>query len=111
MAVSALDRAVARFGAPVYALHEIVRHTCVVFGFAERGVRFVDDLALVPLGEARRVSERDTRGTAGSRTRAFVTTPFRVRSQKPPTPAASYRTGRARDRLADRAARRQARLP
>ncbi len=50
MAIAALDRAVTLFGAPIYAFHEIVHNTSVVAGFEQRGVRFVDDVALVPRG-------------------------------------------------------------
>jgi 4-hydroxy-3-methylbut-2-enyl diphosphate reductase len=48
MAIAALDRALALFGAPIYAFHQIVHNTFVVDRFEQRGVRFVDDLALVP---------------------------------------------------------------
>jgi len=50
MAVGALDRATALFGEPIYAFHQIVHNTVIVDSFERRGVRFVDDLAMVPRG-------------------------------------------------------------
>ena len=50
MAVTALDRAVDLFGAPVYAFHQIVHNTFVIRTFRERGVIFVDDIGAVPRG-------------------------------------------------------------
>lgn len=50
MAITALNRAIDLFGEPIYAFHQIVHNTSVVRGFEQRGVRFVDDLALVPRG-------------------------------------------------------------
>lgn len=50
MAIAALDRAIALFGEPIYAFHQIVHNTHVVNSFEQRGVRFVDDLASVPRG-------------------------------------------------------------
>jgi 4-hydroxy-3-methylbut-2-enyl diphosphate reductase len=50
MAIAALDRAIALFGEPIYAFHQIVHNTFVVHGFEQRGVRFVDDLGSVPRG-------------------------------------------------------------
>jgi 4-hydroxy-3-methylbut-2-en-1-yl diphosphate reductase len=52
MAVTALDRALTLFGAPIYAFHKIVHNTSVVDDFERRGVHFVDDLASVPPGSA-----------------------------------------------------------
>jgi 4-hydroxy-3-methylbut-2-en-1-yl diphosphate reductase len=50
MAVGALDSALARFGAPVYAYHHIVHNRGVVSDFEARGVVFVDDVDAVPEG-------------------------------------------------------------
>ena len=50
MAIAALDRAIALFGEPIYAFHQIVHNTFVVNSFEQRGVRFVDDLGSVPRG-------------------------------------------------------------
>ena len=48
MAVSALDRALELFGAPVYAYHQIVHNTYLVARYQRRGVVFVDDVRDVP---------------------------------------------------------------
>ena len=50
MAVSALEKAVERFGVPFYVYHEIVHNTTVVENFRRQGVVFVDSLEEVPLG-------------------------------------------------------------
>jgi 4-hydroxy-3-methylbut-2-enyl diphosphate reductase len=50
MAIEALDRAVDRFGAPLYVYHEIVHNRAVVERFRRRGVVFVDSLDEVPAG-------------------------------------------------------------
>jgi 4-hydroxy-3-methylbut-2-enyl diphosphate reductase len=50
MAIEALERAIDRFGTPLYVYHEIVHNRHVVDRFARRGVRFVDDLSEVPPG-------------------------------------------------------------
>jgi len=50
MAVSALEKAIERFGVPLYVYHEIVHNTTVVEGFRRRGVTFVDSIDEVPVG-------------------------------------------------------------
>lgn len=50
MAVECLDRVIARYGAPVFAYHQIVHNRHVVASFERRGVRFVDDVTQVPRG-------------------------------------------------------------
>jgi 4-hydroxy-3-methylbut-2-en-1-yl diphosphate reductase len=50
MAVTAVERALELYGAPLYAFHQIVHNRTVVSDFERRGVRFVDDLANVPRG-------------------------------------------------------------
>lgn len=50
MAVGSLERALQRFGTPLYVYHEIVHNRLVVDGFRQRGVIFVQDLAQVPEG-------------------------------------------------------------
>src|SRR5262249_47214919 len=50
MAVEALQRALERFGPPLYVFHEIVHNTHVVQRFRERGAIFVDDVREVPEG-------------------------------------------------------------
>jgi 4-hydroxy-3-methylbut-2-enyl diphosphate reductase len=47
-AISIVEQALARFGAPVYVRHEIVHNRFVVDQLASRGARFVDDLDQVP---------------------------------------------------------------
>jgi 4-hydroxy-3-methylbut-2-en-1-yl diphosphate reductase len=51
MAIETLERAVAAYGTPLYAYHEIVHNKWVVDWFRRRGVVFVGDLAEVPEGE------------------------------------------------------------
>ncbi len=50
MAIEALERAIERFGTPLYVFHEIVHNRHVVDRFRERGVVFVDTLHEVPPG-------------------------------------------------------------
>jgi len=50
MAVESLERAIERFGTPLYVYHEIVHNRWVVERFRRRGVVFVDDLEDVPQG-------------------------------------------------------------
>ncbi len=49
-AVDILERALERFGAPVYSRHEIVHNRTVVDDLCRRGVVFVDELDEVPPG-------------------------------------------------------------
>ncbi|MEX2560146.1 MAG: 4-hydroxy-3-methylbut-2-enyl diphosphate reductase, partial [Pirellulales bacterium] len=50
MAIEALERAVERFGTPLYVLHEIVHNRHVVENFRRRGVVFVEHVEQVPPG-------------------------------------------------------------
>ena len=50
MAVETVDRALRRYGPPLYVFHEIVHNSHVVRAFTERGVRFVQTLDEVPPG-------------------------------------------------------------
>jgi 4-hydroxy-3-methylbut-2-enyl diphosphate reductase len=49
-AVQIVERALARYGAPVYVRHEIVHNRYVVEGLEKRGAIFVDELDQVPDG-------------------------------------------------------------
>lgn len=49
-AIEIVERALERYGAPVYVLHEIVHNRHVLEDLRSRGVRFVDELAEVPAG-------------------------------------------------------------
>jgi 4-hydroxy-3-methylbut-2-enyl diphosphate reductase len=49
-AIEIVERALERYGAPVYVLHEIVHNRCVVEDLAGRGVRFVETLGEIPPG-------------------------------------------------------------
>jgi 4-hydroxy-3-methylbut-2-enyl diphosphate reductase len=49
-AIEIVERALDRFGAPVYVYHEIVHNGHVVESLAARGAVFVDDLERIPLG-------------------------------------------------------------
>jgi 4-hydroxy-3-methylbut-2-enyl diphosphate reductase len=50
MAVESLERALDRFGPPVYVYHEIVHNRPIVERFRAKGVVFVDDISEVPAG-------------------------------------------------------------
>jgi 4-hydroxy-3-methylbut-2-enyl diphosphate reductase len=49
-AVDIAERALEKYGAPVYVFHEIVHNGSVVEDLARRGAIFVDDIAEIPLG-------------------------------------------------------------
>ena len=49
-AIEIVERALARFGAPIYVRHEIVHNTYVVGGLRAQGAVFIEDLAEVPAG-------------------------------------------------------------
>lgn len=49
-AIEIVERALIKFGAPVYVLHEIVHNTHVIEELKRNGAVFVDQLALVPMG-------------------------------------------------------------
>jgi len=50
MAIETLERALQRYGPPLYVYHEIVHNRWVVNEFVQRGVHFVESLDLVPNG-------------------------------------------------------------
>ena len=49
-AIEIVDRALLKFGAPIYVRHEIVHNTHVVNDLKSRGAIFIEDLADVPPG-------------------------------------------------------------
>ena len=49
-AIEIVERALVRFGAPIYVRHEIVHNTYVVNDLKARGAIFIEDLADVPPG-------------------------------------------------------------
>jgi 4-hydroxy-3-methylbut-2-enyl diphosphate reductase len=49
-AIDIVERALAKFGAPIYVRHEIVHNTFVVADLKQRGAVFIEDLADVPAG-------------------------------------------------------------
>ena len=49
-AIEIVERALARFGAPIYVRHEIVHNTYVVDDLKAKGAIFIEDLAEVPPG-------------------------------------------------------------
>ncbi len=49
-AIEIVDRALLKFGAPIYVRHEIVHNTYVVNDLKARGAIFIEDLAEVPPG-------------------------------------------------------------
>ena len=50
-AIDAVERALAKYGAPVYVRHEIVHNKYVVDGLRRKGAVFVEDLDEVPAGD------------------------------------------------------------
>ncbi|HBO45472.1 MAG TPA: 4-hydroxy-3-methylbut-2-enyl diphosphate reductase [Planctomycetaceae bacterium] len=50
MAIESLERAIDRFGTPIFVYHEIVHNRWVVERFRQKGVVFVDNLIEVPQG-------------------------------------------------------------
>jgi len=50
MAVETVERALQRYGPPLFVFHEIVHNRHVVHNFTKRGVRFVDSMGEVPAG-------------------------------------------------------------
>ena len=49
-AIEIVERALVKFGAPIYVRHEIVHNTYVVNDLKSRGAIFIEDLADVPPG-------------------------------------------------------------
>ena len=49
-AIEIVERALARFGAPIYVRHEVVHNRFVVEGLRSKGAIFIEDLADVPAG-------------------------------------------------------------
>ena len=49
-AIEIVERALERFGAPIYVRHEIVHNDHVVSDLRQKGAIFVDDLDEVPVG-------------------------------------------------------------
>jgi 4-hydroxy-3-methylbut-2-enyl diphosphate reductase len=49
-AIEIVERALAKFGAPIYVRHEIVHNTYVVNDLKSKGAIFIEDLADVPAG-------------------------------------------------------------
>ncbi|MGQ3095702.1 MAG: 4-hydroxy-3-methylbut-2-enyl diphosphate reductase, partial [Roseateles sp.] len=49
-AIEIVERALVKFGAPIYVRHEIVHNTYVVNDLKSRGAIFIEDLADVPAG-------------------------------------------------------------
>ncbi len=49
-AIEIVERALVKFGAPIYVRHEIVHNTYVVNDLAAKGAVFIEDLAQVPPG-------------------------------------------------------------
>ncbi|MBV8648585.1 4-hydroxy-3-methylbut-2-enyl diphosphate reductase [Paludibacterium sp.] len=49
-AIAIVERAIERFGAPIYVRHEVVHNRFVVDQLREKGAIFIEDLADVPVG-------------------------------------------------------------
>jgi len=49
-AIAIVERALERFGAPIYVRHEVVHNTFVVENLKQKGAIFIEDLAEVPEG-------------------------------------------------------------
>jgi len=50
-AIDIVEKALAKYGAPLYVFHEIVHNTAVVESFKKRGIIFIDNLNDVPDGD------------------------------------------------------------
>ena len=50
-AISIVENALAKFGAPIYVRHEVVHNRYVVESLRQAGARFVEELAEVPDGQ------------------------------------------------------------
>src|SRR6187551_3572843 len=60
-AIEIVERALAKFGAPIYVRHEIVHNTYVVNDLKSKGAIFIEDLADVPPGSTRVFSAHGVR--------------------------------------------------
>ena len=49
-AIAIVERAIEKFGAPIYVRHEVVHNKFVCDNLREKGAVFIDDLAAVPTG-------------------------------------------------------------
>ena len=49
-AIAIVERALEKFGAPIYVRHEVVHNKYVVEGLKAKGAIFIEDLADVPAG-------------------------------------------------------------
>ena len=49
-AIEIVERAIEKFGTPLFVKHEIVHNRYVVDSFKERGVVFTDDISIIPNG-------------------------------------------------------------
>ena len=49
-AIAIVERAIEKFGAPIYVRHEVVHNQLVCDNLREKGAVFIDDLAAVPTG-------------------------------------------------------------
>ena len=57
-AIEIVERALAKFGAPIYVRHEIVHNTYVVGDLKSRGAIFIEDLDEVPEAAKEAVREK-----------------------------------------------------
>ena len=78
-AIEIVERAITRFGAPIYVRHEIVHNTYVVNDLKAKGAIFIEDLADVPPGatlifSAHRVSQAVRREAAARGFQVFDAT-------------------------------------
>ena len=81
-AIEIVERALAKFGAPIYVRHEIVHNTYVVNDLKAKGAIFIEDLADVPPGatlvfSAHGVSKAVRREARAARLPASSTPPAR----------------------------------
>src|SRR5258706_13847988 len=75
-AIEIVERALSKFGAPIYVRHEIVHNTYVVNDLKAKGAIFIEDLAEVPAGatlvfSAHGASQAERGGAAESAFRAL----------------------------------------
>ena len=65
-AIAIVERALEKFGAPIYVRHEVVHNTYVVNDLKNKGAIFVDELVNVPTGSTVIFSARSTMAMARS---------------------------------------------
>ena len=88
-AIAIVERALEKFGAPIYVRHEVVHNRYVVDGLKAKGAVFVEELAEVPVVSASKVPieymHDGLPGDAGTHRSTSVMYRSRVRRVPPPS--------------------------